>query len=379
MHVLQVCNVCEALPAGLSWLLSHGVREETRAGPALVSPCPVTTVTERPCERVLFSSVRDANPFFSMYESFWMIAGRNDAAPLARFVKRFASFAEPDGTIHGAYGHRWRHALGFDQLDAVVETLKKDPTSRQCVLQMWDSTVPRHHQYSGMSDDRGSDDLRGSWKDRPCNTHAYLRVRRRDQGQAVLDLTVCCRSNDAIWGAHGANAVHFSVLQEYLAARIGVGVGTLYQVSNNYHAYLSELDRLRGRANQLKQGRPDDGWSLNISMMDDRYYRTGYPDSELGSVAPDPIFTVPEAADEDVGKALCWLDLYWEGSHPSGYKYLEFKNKWFTDTFLPAMMCHAQHVAGFTAGAAQDHMAGSIVSPDWRMVCQEWLQRRIKA
>lgn len=62
--------------------------------------------------------------------------------------------------------------------------------------------------------------------------------------QLVLDLTVCCRSNDAIWGAHGANAVHFSILQEYLAARIGVGVGKLYQLSNNYHGYLDKMQPL---------------------------------------------------------------------------------------------------------------------------------------
>jgi thymidylate synthase len=54
----------------------------------------------------------------------------------------------------------------------------------------------------------------------------------------VLDLTVLCRSNDVVWGAYGANAVHFSVLQEYLAGRIGVDVGVMYQFSNNYHGYV---------------------------------------------------------------------------------------------------------------------------------------------
>ena len=41
-----------------------------------------------------------------------------------------------------------------------------------------------------------------------------------------LQMTVHCRSNDIIWGTYGANAVHFSILQEYVAARIGVDLGT---------------------------------------------------------------------------------------------------------------------------------------------------------
>jgi len=68
--------------------------------------------------------------------------------------------------------------------------------------------------------------------DTPCNDLVFLEVR-----DGCLNLTVLCRSNDIIWGAYGTNAVHFSVLQEYLASRIGVRVGILYQFSNNYHAY----------------------------------------------------------------------------------------------------------------------------------------------
>jgi hypothetical protein len=52
-----------------------------------------------------------------------------------------------------------------------------------------------------------------------------------------LDMTVTNRSNDMLWGAYGANAVHFSYLQEFVAAAIGVPVGTYYQVSNNLHVY----------------------------------------------------------------------------------------------------------------------------------------------
>ena len=278
MDIIHASNVCAALPEGLKLLLQNGVREESRAGPVIVMPHPVVTVYEQPRERVLASPVRDANPFFHVAESLWMLAGRDDVKFLDLFIKDFgARFAEPGGEVHGAYGHRWRTALGFDQLDHVIGVLKKDPTSRQCVIQMWDavdygvgsSRIPMPGDTEEDLEDRvGSNDLRGSWRDRPCNTHVYLRVResidvavsgdleeaRRERrtptmvlNSHVLDITVLCRSNDIIMGAYGANAVHFSILQEYLAAMIGVGVGRYYQVSNNFHAYQRDIDRLTTR------------------------------------------------------------------------------------------------------------------------------------
>jgi thymidylate synthase len=69
-------------------------------------------------------------------------------------------------------------------------------------------------------------------KDIPCNTHAYFWI-----DSFGLNITVCCRSNDVIWGAYGANAVHFSILQEYIAARLGVSIGRYYQISNDFHIY----------------------------------------------------------------------------------------------------------------------------------------------
>lgn len=231
-YVICAVNVNHALHLGLQLLREHGVEEDSRAGRVLVMPGPVSTQTYQPQERVLFDPYRDANPFFHLMEALWMLNGGQDARFLDQFVHDFsARFGEPDGVLHGAYGYRWRHTFGFDQIEAVISKLNRDPTDRQAVIQMWDCCV----------DDPNTNDLLGIWKDRPCNTHIYLRV-----NGGVLDLTVCCRSNDAIWGAHGANAVHFSILQEYIAARLGIPVGTMTQFSNNYHVYLDVLIKMSG-------------------------------------------------------------------------------------------------------------------------------------
>lgn len=221
MKVVEARNVNEAYKKGLKYLLKEGRHEQTRNGWAIVAPSPVITVYANPAERVLFDRVRKANPFFHLFESLWMLAGSNDGRFLDRFVGDFsARYGEADGRIHGAYGHRWRRHFGVDQLGNIIERFRNEPDTRQCVLEMWDA----------------KEDLTSSVRDRPCNTHIYFRI-----NSGLLDMTVCNRSNDAIWGAYGANAVHMSVLHEWMAATLNVGMGKYYQVSNNFHAYTDTL------------------------------------------------------------------------------------------------------------------------------------------
>jgi hypothetical protein len=227
LRVLAHNNVNGAYGHAGQILRLAGLPEETRNGPALVFPTPVTTVYKRPCERVLLWRPRMANPFFHLFESMWMLAGRDDAAWLDQYVSDFgARYAEPDGTLHGAYGHRWRHHFGRDQIRDAITLLRRDPTTRRCVITMWN---PR-------------EDLGASKSDIPCNTHIYLSIRH-----GRLDMLVSCRSNDAVWGAYGANSVHMSVLQEFVAWAVGVDVGELRQVSYNLHVYQSTLHLLPER------------------------------------------------------------------------------------------------------------------------------------
>ncbi len=226
MHVLDIRNVNEALPKMLQHLEEKGERNSSRAGEVIVAPTPVTTVYRKPMERVLFSPVRDANPFFHLIEALWMLAGRRDVATLAHYVRRMSKFSDNGITFHGAYGHRWHRKWVFNQLEIAIELFKQHPQSRRVVIQIWDCETDLHsHEQI---------------KDIPCNLIVTPWIQNE-----LLDMTVFCRSNDAIWGAAGANAVQFSILQEYLAAKIGVGIGSLYQISNNFHAYSEIFKKLR--------------------------------------------------------------------------------------------------------------------------------------
>lgn len=214
--IIHARNVNEAFAEGWWKLKTSGTHEQSRNGPVLVMPGPVVTEYQHPEQRVLFNEHRDANHTFHLMEAIWMLAGRSDAAWLMQFNPRMGEYAETNGILHGAYGHRWRAAFGHDQIVDAVRELRNNPESRRCVISMWSPTL-----------DQGV--IR---KDLPCNTQIYFDL-RNDQ----LNMTVTNRSNDMLWGAYGANAVHFSVLQELMAMALVTKIGVYRQFSNNFHVY----------------------------------------------------------------------------------------------------------------------------------------------
>lgn len=246
MTVLHARNVHRALSHGLYLMDTFGHLRDSRNGPVKMTPWPVMTEYEFPTERVVFWPERDANPFFHLYEALWMLCGRHDIQPLGRYAKQMLEYSDDGVTQHGAYGWRWlkhfalHHArparsdggillpLSFNQLEPIADALRVNAEDRRQVLQMWDA---QH-------------DLSRKGKDLPCNLMATF---QRDK-EGRLDLTVFCRSNDIIWGAYGANAVHFSMLLEYMALKIGCPVGVYRQISVNWHGYVNGpngLDRVK--------------------------------------------------------------------------------------------------------------------------------------
>lgn len=224
MRAITVRNGQQALPRVLQMLDEEGQHRNSRNGPVIQLPFPLSITYEQPCERVVFWPQRDCNPAFHLYESLWMLDGRNDVEPLARYAKQMLEYSDNGVTLHGAYGNRWRHWFGVDQVSRIINLLSTNPEDRRCVLQMWDT--PSDLGYYG--------------KDVPCNLTATFQI-MFDK----LNMVVFNRSNDIIWGMLGANLVHFSVLQEYMAGQIGVRVGTYTQVSANPHAYPKIYDPLK--------------------------------------------------------------------------------------------------------------------------------------
>lgn len=324
---LVVRNVNQAF-AEIFWRLKalNLEPEMTRNGPAIVHPEMVTTVYTCPAERVLFHGGRDANPVFHLLEALWMLAGRNDVAFLQQFNSRMADFSDDGRTFNAAYGHRWREHFGRDQLDEVIKLLRRDPTTRQAVVQIWDS-----------------EDLSKSTRDKACNTQVVFDVRG-----GRLNMTVFNRSNDIWWGAYGANAVHFSVLQEFVATATEHRIGVYRQVSNNFHLYTELYDARRYLA------------TPPVAEAYDHYSR--------GAVRPAPLMLTGEYR-------LFLTECEMFCSDPFNER-MRYANSFFEDIARPLAMISRVRKQRMGDGR---YYAQRIRAEDWRRAALDWIQRRENA
>jgi hypothetical protein len=112
MKVIEARNAHTMYPEALRQLRLFGKERDSRNGPVTKFDGPCTLLYNRPEERVVFWRERDANPFFHLLESLWMLAGRNDVAYPAGIVKTMVDFSDDGRTYNGAYGYRWRHHFG---------------------------------------------------------------------------------------------------------------------------------------------------------------------------------------------------------------------------------------------------------------------------
>lgn len=351
-------NVNEALYRLVSGVHTGRIpttREPSRVGEVLRVEEPVMVTYSHPRERVLFNDARDCNHFFHLFESLWMLAGRNDVKPLVYYNPRMVEFSDDGETFHGAYGHRWRTHHREDQLGSIVKELVEDPKSRRCVLQVWDT----------------ADDLGVITLDKPCNTQAYFSIRwkpEQDTNDVFLDMTVCNRSNDLIWGMLGANAVHWSMLQEYMACRIGAKVGRYTQVTNNLHVYTKrwEPEKLLRWYEDTNGGRRRRGWPGYASIDGDCL--TPYQMASLYSPSLQPweapLVKYPERFDREVNRFVDCIDGAFE----------EPFLRHVAQPMMAAFRAHKQRRYRGDNNAIT--LAERIHAADWRVAAIRWLEGR---
>jgi len=392
MH-LKFRNVNDAFRGTVYGIHSGSIPTITmssRVGEVLVVEEPVIVTYDQPCERVLFNKARDANPFFHLFEALWMLAGKNTVAELDYYASEYSKITSDDGTTaNGAYGYRWRKALlrqdydshhphmfistyeegvenadvWVDQLEMIIDHFKRKPESRRVVLDMW--TV--------------EDDLMkiDTSKDVCCNLNVIFSV---EQGECrtcenrnkvmfflnpgpcpdcggpygsvgherprYLNMNVINRSNDIVWGLFGANVVHFSVLQEYLAAHIGLDVGVYHQITTNFHAYTER-------------------WKPEKWLNDDEpdYYLKEAQDWAVRI----PLVLNPSTFDEEVVKFV----ERWGRDQILGAHWKEPFLEYVAEPMMAAFMFHKQRDYVTAHGLVQ-----KIQAKDWHIAAENWLQKR---
>lgn len=337
MIVLNARNVNNALDQGIQLIKNIGEPVDSRAGMTLEIPTPVTTVYHKPWERVLISKVRDANPFFHLMEAMWILAGREDVKFLTEFNKRMVDYSDDGEVFNAPYGYRLRNGncnANLDQLAEVIKLLKRDPNSRQAICQIWDE-----------------DDLVHTTKDKACNMSIVFRIRN-----GKLCMTVYNRSNDMIWGAYGANAVQFSIIQEYVAAHLGLPMGEYTQVTNSYHIYTD------GAAGAV--------WDR---IKDNYIPNHGYVEDDDGLVKNMILMSQEDmpAFERDIRH---FFKVYDEFGIEELTEIRYWESKYFNKLVMP-VLCIYRIYRDYGKEHALNY-SNAILADDWREACEDWLNNR---
>jgi thymidylate synthase len=166
-------------------------------------------------------------------EQVWFLMGENNPTWLQQFTKIWDEFTEEDGTIRAAYGYRWRHHFGRDQIESLVNHLSDNSASRHGVVVTWDPA----------DDGLGVD----TKKNLPCPYTFTVNI-----AGGKLHLHNIVRSNDMMLGCPH-DAAGFALLQCILAEKLGVKPGIYTHSISNAHIYdnhFNEANELVGRSNE---------------------------------------------------------------------------------------------------------------------------------
>lgn len=329
---ISVRDIPEMLAETLYRVRVSGRKESSRNGEVFSLQEPLMVTVRNPTYRVLHDPVRDANPFFHVMEFIWMMSGGNTTDWITQFNKRFIEYADlGTNVIHGAYGYRWRDHFNIDQIPIAIMQIRKNLDSRRVVLGMWDP--------------RG--DLGTSHNDIPCNTHIYFRVIHTSEGPK-LDMLVCNRSNDVIWGMCGANAVHMTLLQELVARSCNIGVGCYRVISNNAHVY---VDMKGQKAKELLKSNARVYREINIDQRGKEVPLLHFGENYLDFLA--------ECTDFVNGSGV--------------------KNKWLNEVATPMRDIYLERKDGGMSTERAIVECEAIQDLDWQIACKNWLRRRLDA
>lgn len=166
--------------------------------------------------RIIQNPARRFSLPLALGEFCWHVGASDEVDALAYYAPRWREFSDDGVHVSGScYGRKIFEPLGssVSPWRRVIETLRSDHASRRAVLSLWDEK------------------LAPTGKDLPCTMTIQFLIRA-----GRLTAIVHMRSNDAIWGIP-YDIFFFTMLQEYLAACLGIETGEYIHFASSMHLY----------------------------------------------------------------------------------------------------------------------------------------------
>ena len=168
---------------------------------------------------------------YAIGELIWYWSGRNDVDFIDHFSKFWRNITDDGKTSNSAYGYIIKYKHGFDQLECVINELRRNPNSRRAVINI--NTPCMYRMVT---------------RDTQCTMflHYYIRDNK-------LHSTATMRSNDFIKGLT-FDITYFTELQKYIAHRLGIECGTYTHFDTSFHTYDSDsklLDKIMNETEEV--------------------------------------------------------------------------------------------------------------------------------
>lgn len=174
---------------------------------------------ENPTNKVITNKERNWNEEYAAAEWAWYLSGDPRIKTLGELYGKIPAIwkrmADSSGEVNSNYGYQWRRN---DQLENVINMLKKNPDTRQAAISIYDGKTI--HQYA---------------HDTPCTYAVQFTI-----VQSKLYMSVYMRSND-LWYGFCNDQYQFASLQEMVAERLNLPVGTYYHHAHNLHLYNDKI------------------------------------------------------------------------------------------------------------------------------------------
>ena len=229
----------EAYHAALKELELHGLHTDCADWNTTQKEVSMTMVVEEPLAEPMISKLFIGGPRELEQYRQEMLDGILD-------------FEIAKGNWTYTYHDRMVNYHGFDQVQFVIDELKRSPSSRRAVILVRDADV-----------DLGNDDP-------ACLQHIQYFIR-----EGKLEAKILFRSNDAC-KATFMNAFALILLQKRIADALGVEMGAYVHRASSFHCYEKDFGMLEGYVKRMEAAEDEydvaydyddeDGWK---DMMED--------------------------------------------------------------------------------------------------------------
>ena len=173
-----------------------------------------------PMDNIITNQDRKFNVEYAKAEWKWYLSGDRNINKLGEIYGKtpviWKRMANSNGEVNSNYGYQWERN---NQLDKVVAILKDNPSTRRAAISIYDGKEINDYN-----------------RDTPC-TYAVQFTILNDK----LNMSVYMRSND-LWYGFCIDQYCFSMLQQHVAERLYIDVGSYYHHAHNLHLYNDKIN-----------------------------------------------------------------------------------------------------------------------------------------